>query len=225
MAIQIAGNGNTVAEVDGTNYRALRVRNVPLDVGALGHYRLSMASGTLPAALAANAELFQFRWTDATRLCAVQKILISAGANAAATAAGLVTLEATIARSWSADGSGGTAATITGNNQKARTSMGTTLLGAARIASTAALTAGTKTLDSQGIGNITLGIGTGAITAAPTLPLIDKTDLLEQDGIEQHPVILAANEGFVIKNGATAWPLSMTWALGVTVIWAEVAAY
>lgn len=225
MAIQIIGNGGNVAEVDGTNFRAMRVRNAPLDVGALGHYRLSMASGTLPAALAANAELFQFRWTDATRLAAIQKIMISAGANVAATVAGLVTLEATVARGWSAAGTGGGVATLTGNNQKIRTSMGTTLLGEARMASTAALGAGTKTLDTQGIGNITRGIGTGAITVAPNLSLIDRTDLLEQDGIEQHPLILAQNEGFVIKNGATAWPASMTWALGVSVVWAEIAAY
>ena len=225
MAIQIQGNGGTTAEVDGASYRALRVRNSPLDAGSLGHYRLAMATGTIAAALAANSELFQFRWTDATRLCAVQKILISAGANAAATAAGLVTLEAAIARTWSAAGSGGTAATITGNNQKCRTSFGTTLLGEARCASTAALGAGTKTLDTQGIGNVQIGIGTGAITVAANLNLFEKTDLLEQDGIEQHPLILTQNEGFVIRNGATAWPATMTWALGVTVVWAEVATY
>jgi hypothetical protein len=225
MAIQIQGNGGIVTEVDGTSYRALRVTNRPLDVASLGHYRLSMASGTIAAALAANAELFQFRWTDATRLAVIHKILISGGANVAATAAGLVTLEATIARSWSAAGTGGTAATITGNNQKTRTSMGTTLLGEARVASTAALGAGTKTLDSQGIGNLTLGIGTGAITVSVDLNLFPKTDLLEADTNEAHPVVLAQNEGFVVKNGATAWPAAMTWALGVTVVWAEIAAY
>lgn len=225
MAVQVQGNGGTIAEVDGSSYRALRVRNAPLDVGALGHYRMSTATGTIAAALAANGELFQFRWTDATRLCAVQKIMISAGANVAATAAALVTLEATVARGWSAAGTGGTAATITGNNQKTRTSMGTTLLGEARTATTAALGAGTKTLDTQGIGNITIGIGTGAITVSPTLILTERMDLLEQDGIEQHPLILAQNEGFVVKNGATAWPATMTWGLGVSVVWAEVAAY
>ena len=225
MALQIQGNGGTVAEVDGTGFRALRVRNAPLDVGALGHYRLSMATGTIAAALAANAELFQFRWTDATRLAAIQKIIVSAGANVAATAAAAVTLEATIARSFTVAGTGGNTATLTGNNQKNRTSMGTTLLGEARIASTAALGAGTKTLDTQGIGNITMGIGTGLLTVALNTSLMDRTDLLEQDGIEQHPVILAQNEGFVIKNGAVVWPATMTWGLGVSVVWAEIAAY
>lgn len=225
MSIQIQGNGGTVVEVDGTSYRALRVTNRPLDVGSLGHYRLSMASGTIAAALAANGELFQFRWTDATRLAVIHKIMISAGANAAATAAGLVTLEAAVARSFTAAGTGGATATITGNNQKTRTSMGTTLLGEARMATTAALGAGTKTLDSQGIGNVTFGIGTGAITTAVNLNLLDKIDLLEMDANQAHPLVLAQNEGFVIKNGATAWPATLTWALGVSVVWAELAAF
>ena len=208
-------------------FRAARVSHRPLDYGSLGHYRLSMATGTIGAALAANAELFQFRWTDATRLAVIQKILISAGANVAASAAALVTLEATIARSFTAAGTGGATATLTTNNQKVRTTgMGTTLLGEARIATTAALGAGTKTLDAQGIGNCTFGIGTGAITTSHLLWLINKVDLLEVDADGSvHPVILATNEGFVVKNGATAWPAAMTWALGVTVVWAEVATY
>lgn len=225
MALQIQGNTGTIIEADGSLFRAMRVANRPLDVGSLGHFRLSMATGTIAAALAANAELFQFRWTDATRLAVIHKVLISAGANVAATAAGLVTLEMALARSWSAAGTGGAAATITGNNQKVRTSMGSTLLGEARCATTAALGAGTKTLDTQGVGNLTMGIGTGAITVAADLSLFPKTDLLEMDANEPHPVVLAQNEGFVIRNGATAWPASMTWALGVTVVWAEIAAY
>jgi len=208
-------------------FRAARVSSRPLDYGSLGHYRISMATGTIGAALAANAELFQFRWTDATRFAVVQKILIGAGANVAATGAALVTLEATIARSWTVAGTGGATATLTANNQKVRTTgMGTTLLGEVRIATTAALGAGTKTLDSQGVGNKTLGIGTGAITTSHRLDLMEKTDLLEVDADGSvHPLILAQNEGFVIKNGATAWPAAMTWALGVTVVWAEVTAY
>jgi hypothetical protein len=225
MAIQLQGNSGTVAEVDGTSYRAMRVANRPLDVASLGHYRLSMASGTMAAALTANSELFQFRWTDATRLAVIHKVLISAGANVAATAAALITLEATVARSWTVAGTGGTAATITGNNQKVRTSMGTTLLGEARMATTTGLGAGTKTLDSQGIGNLSFGIGTGAITTTPNLTLFPKTDLLEMDANEPHPLVLAQNEGFVVKNGAVAWPAGMTWVIGVSVIWAEIAAY
>lgn len=222
MAIQIQGNGGVVQEVDGTVFRAGRVTGRPLDHGAFGHYRMGVTTGTLAAALAANSELFQFRWTDATRLCIVQKVLVSAGANVAATAAGLVNLDLSIARSWSAAGTGGTAATLTGNNQKVRSNMGTTLLGEARIATTAALGAGTKTLDSQPIGNVFAGIGTGAITTALNLNFIDKIDLIEVDAdMSIHPVVLTQNEGLVVKTGATAFPASMTWGLSVTIVWAE----
>ena len=225
MAIQQQGFSGVISEVE-SSFRALRATGRPLDHGSLGHYRLGMTSGTIAAALAANGELFQFRWTDATRLCVVQKVLISAGANVAATAAGLVNLDLVIARSWSAAGTGGTAATITGNNAKTRTSMGTTLLGEARCATTAALGAGTKTLDAQSIGNVFIGIGTGAITASHRLQLVDKIDLMKIDAdMSIHPVVLAQNEGLVIKNGATVWPASMTWGLSVTVVWAEVTAY
>lgn len=221
----IDASGNPI-KIDGTVFNAQRTTARPLDYGTFGHYRLSMATGTIGAALAANGELFQFRWTDATRLCVIYKVLISAGANVAATAAGLVELQLFIARAFSAAGTGGATATITGNNQKVRASMGTTLLGEARIATTAALGAGTKTLDAQGIGNVFLGIGTGAITVSPTLSLVDKIDLLEiDDGSSYHPVVLAQNEGLIVKNGATAWPASMTWGLGVTIIWAEAAAF
>lgn len=225
MPISIVGAGGVVPEVDGT-FDALRVSGRPLEYNGLGHYRIGMTTGTIGAALAANGELFQFRWTDATRLCVVQKVLISAGANVAATAAGLVNLDLTVARNWTAAGTGGTAATITGNNQKVRTSMSTTLLGEARCATTAALGAGTKTLDSQSIGNVFIGIGTGAITAAVKLGLVDKIDMLEVDADNsQHPLVLGQNEGFVIKNGATAWPASMTWGMSVTVVWAETTAF
>jgi len=83
----------------------------------------------------------------------------------------------TIAKSFSAAGTGGTAATITGNNGKMRTSMGTTLLGEARCASTAALGAGTKTLDSQAIGQISLSFG----TAVGVLQYVNQTPVLGED--------------------------------------------
>lgn len=227
MGIQIIGNTGVVQEVDGTTFRAARTTGRPIDHGAFGHYRLAMTSGTMAAAAVAGSELFQFRWTDATRLCMVQKVLISAGANAAATAAGLVNFDLFIARSWSAAGTGGTAATLTGNNQKVRSTMGTTLLGEARCATTAALGAGTKTLDAQPIGNVFAGIGTGAITTALNLNFIDKIDLLEIDAdMSIHPIVLTQNEGLVIRtSAAAAMPAGMTWGFSVTVVWCEASNY
>lgn len=218
MAIQVQGNNGTVAEVDGTVYRAMRTTLRPIDYGSYGSYRMSLLSGTMAAGLAANAEVYQFRWSDASRLCVVTAITFDGlSGSATAFAAGFGKVDAVIARSWTADGSGGSAATLTTNNNKRRTSMGTTLVGAARIASTAALTAGTKTLDSQAIGQYSAAIGTGT-----SVQWIPQFKLFEgEPGIES-PLIFAQNEGFVIR--ATV-PATGTWQFGVTVCWTEVESY
>jgi hypothetical protein len=218
MAIQIQGNSGTVAEVDGTNFRAMRGTLRPIDYGALGSYRMSLLSGTMAAGLAANSEVVQFRWSDATRLCVVTSIIFDGlSGSATAFAAGFGKVDLMVARSWTADGSGGSAATISGNNQKQRTSMGTTLLGAARIASTAALTAGTKTIDTQALGQYSAAFGTGT-----SVQWIPQFDLFHIDPGGEHPLVLAQNEGFVLR--ATV-PATGTWQFGVTVCWTEVAAY
>jgi hypothetical protein len=195
----------------------------PLPIGAGGAYRLSMQSGTIAAALAANSELFQFRYvTGASRVCIVMGVAVSAGANVAATAAALQSLRLTVARGWTAAGSGGTRATLTGNNQKLRTGHATTEVNDIGIASTGALTAGTKTLDSQDIGSVSYGVGTGAITTALKLNLVPQTDLLgEFAGSMAFPLILANQEGFVVRSGVIG-PAGMTWQLAVNVIWSEV---
>jgi hypothetical protein len=218
MAIQQQGFSGVVAEVGGTGYRALRVEPRPLDPGALGAYRKTLRSGVMAAGLAAAAEVFQFRWTDATRLCVVQKVLIDGLiGSATAFAAGNGALDVVPARAWTVDGSGGTAGTLTGNNGKLRSSYGTTLLGAVRIASTAALGAGTKTLDTDAVGQINFPVGTAA-----SVQYVGQLPLMGEDVGSQPPLILALNEGFVIR--ATV-PATGTWTFGVTVLWTEVAAY
>jgi hypothetical protein len=225
MAIQIQGNGGVVAEVDGTTFRAIRVIARPINYGSLGMYRVGAVSGTMAAALGANSELVQWRWADATNLGLVYKIAMSAGANVAASAAALVAFRATIARSWSAAGSGGTRITLTGNNAKLRTSMGTSLVNDMGISTTAALTAGTKTLDATDIGAVAIGIGTGAITVAANLNLLDDCRLFDADGEGMHPIVCAQNEGWITRSGGNAWPAGMTWHFAVQTVWAEAAAF
>lgn len=218
MAIQIQGSSAVVADVGGTTFRALKVQQMPIDWGALGSYRKSLLSGTMAAGLAANAEIFQFRWTNATNLGLVKSVYLNGLAGSAtAFTAGFAKVDMLVARSWSADGSGGTAATLTGNNGKMRTSMGTTLLGSARISSTAALTAGTKTLDTDAIGQMSFSIGT-----ATSVIYLGKTILFGEDPGPEHPLTLAQNEGFVLR--ATV-PATGTWQFGVTVVYTEVTAY
>jgi hypothetical protein len=226
MGIQIQGNGGNIAEVDGTTFRALRVTARPIDYGALGFYQVGAVSGTMAAALGANSEIYQFRWPDATRFACPYSITTSAGANVAATAAALNAFHLTQARSWSAAGTGGTRFTMTGNTGKLRTSMGTSLVNDIGIATTAALVAGTKTLDATNTTSIAVGIGTGAITTAINLQLIDpRTPLFDCSQSGNHPIVYAQNEGFVVRVGSNAFPATMTWHFGVTAAWAEVAAF
>lgn len=196
----------------------------PLPVGAGGGYRIAMQSGTIAAALGANSELFQFRYvTSANRVCIVHGISVSAGANVAASAAALAALRATVARGWTVAGSGGTRATLTGNNQKLRTSFATSEVNDIGMATTAALTVGTKTLDAQDIGGISFGIGTGAITTSVALNLVSATNLLGDFSAGMAwPLVLVNQEGFVIRSGANAFPAGMTWTLNVNVAWSEV---
>lgn len=196
----------------------------PLSVGNGGAYRLSMQSGTMAVSLGANSEIFQFRYvTTNSRVCLVHGISISAGSNVAASTAVLAAFRATVARGWTVAGSGGTRAVLTGNLQKLRTTFASSETSDAGISTTAALTAGTKTLDTQDIGSVSFGIGTGAITVSPSLILVPKTNLLgEFIGGMAWPLVLANQEGFVVRTGANAFPAGMTWTFGVDVAWSEV---
>ena len=218
MAIQLQGSTGVVAEVAGTGFRALKNQISPLEYGTLGSYAVSQVSGTVGAGLAANSEIYQFRWTDATRLCVIHQVILDGVAGSAtAFTAGFANITVTIARSWSAAGSGGTAASLTGNNQKLRTSMGTTILGESRCATTSALGAGTKTLDASPVGQIGFAVGTTA-----SVSYLGQVFLFNGDPTQGHPIVLAQNEGIAVR--ATV-PATGTWQFGVTVKWSEVNAF
>jgi hypothetical protein len=224
MAIQIQGNGGVVAEVDGTTFRAGRVTLRPVDHGAFGQFRYGGFSGILPAALGANSEIFQFRWTDATRLCVINRVTIAACVSTTFFAAGVpVQIDLVKATSWSAAGTGGTGVTPAALLKK-RTSMASTLVasGDIRIATTAALGAGTKTLEGASMAAMA---APGPITASLNGQIIAPGTTLFQTevGDGEHPLVLSVNEGFVIRSVAV--PATGTWTVSINVDWAEVTAY
>jgi hypothetical protein len=106
-------------------------------------------------------------------------------------------------------------ATLTGNNCKRATGMDSTLLTSARISSTSALVAGTRTLDSQAFGAVQFAIDNGTNTVS--LPTRDG-DLWVAIP-ECHPPMLAAQEGFVVR---VTVPATGTWRGIVHVEWREV---
>lgn len=224
MAIQIQGNGGTVAEVQGTTFRAQSVSVKPLEYTTFGHYSWGALSGVIPAALGANSEILQFRWSDATRLCVIRKIRLSACVTTTFFAAG-VPLQFNLfkATSWTAVGTGGTRPAVAAQLKK-RTSMGNSLLGANDIGviSTAALGAGTKTLETTPMQSI---VAAGPITASLNGQIIAPGTIFWQHevGDGENPLVLAQNEGFVVTSVAV--PATGTWQAAFQVDWAEVAAY
>ena len=194
---------------------SLRPVELEKDGGALG---LSLVSGTMAAGLAANSEIFQLRWVHPEFLAVLEELSIWAGNAGTAFAAGFCRFHAIPARAWTADGSGGTAATLTGNNGKLRTShSGWPPAVTARVASTAALTAGTKTLDAQGIGSA----GGGVLATAGADLIKPKVNLIEVASLK-HPLVLANQEGVVIT---AAVPATGTWTFGVDVRLSSTRAY
>lgn len=226
MAIQIQGANGTIAQVDGATFQALRVANKPYDY-SVGHYRVSVVTGTLAAALAANAQVYQFKWTDATRLGIIFRVrtrFLPLTLFTAATLTDATSFDAVMARSFAAGG-GGTTLTLTGNNGKTRTSMGTTLA-VINVSTTAALTAAT-TLDSQPFAQSIRKanrVNPAAATEETIPPTFDGLEYAPDVAAGEHPIVLATNEGFVIRN-RTVWPAAGTGILLVETVWGEGTAY
>lgn len=220
MAIILQGNGGTNADVDTDRRLFVNVR--PPAFGALGYYQIAQVTGTIAASLAANAPLFSFRWGNATDLCLIQSVKVGGIQIATGTAAEF-DLALFVARSFTASDSGGTSILPTSNSNKMRTSMGTTLVTDMRIATTAGLTAGTRTLDTNPIARVQ-GALSSATADIQVFPGVSPTPLYVRDNLDHHPLVLAQNEGFVITN-PIAGPASDTFILMVQVTWGEVAAY
>src|SRR3990172_876696 len=192
----------------------------------LGHYQFAGATGNIAAGAAANSEVFQFRWSDATRFALILKVSLVGMRTITAFAVGVIDLKMTRSTAWTVNGTGGTPLTLTDPQLQLRPpTMGPTLAGDIRIATTAALGAGTKTLDTHDMGSITTHSSGGVGSATPIigsiyLPTYDFLGAGVADG--EHPLVLSQNEGFSIR--ATV-PATGVWNLGVLVKWAEVAAF
>jgi hypothetical protein len=218
MAIQIQGNGGVVAEVESAT-RASRVTTRPLDTVANGgSFSLSAITGIMAAGIASASEVVQFRWVSTTHLALIKRVRITSGVLGTAFTAGTVLFDMTVARAWTAAGTGGGTATLTTNQGKRRTSMQTSQFGTTgevRIATTAALGAGTKTLDTMPIRSVITGVPNTAF-----IPMLSGDDgLLFQCGPSEYPLVLAASEGFVIR---TTVPATGTWTAHVAIDWEEV---
>ena len=219
MAIQVQGSSGTVADVDGTTFRALKVVQRPLDHGSFGQYQLSTIV-PLVVTQAANGTLFSFRWGDATRVCVVQSIRLEVQQTAAATATIAPAFEVLAARSFTVSDSAGTALTLTGNAFKKRTSMATTLVTDIRKSAVAAgLTAGTRTVDSEAMMQVSTIQTITNINATTYTKVTDFTDGSD------YPLVLVQNEGFIVRGPTVVFGAAGTANLIVEVEWVELTSY
>lgn len=214
MAIQVQGNSGVVAEIDSTR-RPQRVVIEPNGGSeVLGHYIIGEASGIV-ATPAAAAEVFQFRNSHASNLVIVERLVVSMANAAAVTAAQEFGFDVIGASGWSGQGTGGTALDTRPKRRRSLTNSSMTA-GDIRIATTAALGAGTKTLDT-----VRLATGPGPSTNA--IGAAGPVVYMPEDDIRYPFAILANNEGFVVRN-------LVTYATGsarfhVRVYWREATSY
>lgn len=230
MGVQVIGAGGSIAEVGAFAAKGLHAILKPNDYGTLGHYRASAVTGTLAAALAAGAVVFSARWGDATRFAVITTLtlrFLPLTPYTAATLTDHTSFNAFVGRTFTASHTGGTQYTLTGSNNKMRTSMGTSLFTDVRIATTAALGGGTVTLDVQPFAqSLRKGnrVNPAAATEETIQPTTDGLDLDFDTSKGEHPILLAQNEGIVITN-RTVWPAAGTGIVRVTMGWAELTAF
>lgn len=215
------GTTGSILQAVENGHKAARVTVRPTD--ALGHYSLAGFSGVIPAALGANSELVQFR-NASTTLVLVKRVRISASVSTTFFAAGVpLQVDMVKATAWSAAGTGGTAPTLSAT-AKRRTTMPSSVIasGDIRIASTAALGAGTKTLEANSLRALAAGV---PITSALNTQIIAPGTVLfdSRDGDGDYPLLLVQNEGFALR--CVAVPGTGTWTFSVEIDWAEIASY
>lgn len=183
--------------------------------GTLGHYRVSSQTGLITATLAADKSLLSFRWTNSSKICVLRAIEASCVISAAITTAVHFGLAVFFARAFTASDSGGTDLKPSGNNAKKLTSMSASAVGDLRIAGTAGLTEGTRTLDANPFASLLFG--TGTVVGSTPLPI---SKLYKPEDYE-YPVVFAQDDGFVIRN-PFAGPATGTFVVNFAVAWEEV---
>lgn len=149
------------------------------------------ATSGLLTGVAAGGPVFSLR-NISSNVLAIRRVSVGFITTTAFTTAQGLGFNLFFARSFSASDTGGTAITLTGSQNKVRTSLATPTSLDCRISSTAALTAGTRTLDTVALG-VAGGASTGVGTALPPVTLL-------QHDVGDYPIVLAQNEGIVIAN-------------------------
>lgn len=240
--IQVQGASGSVVEAGAFAAKGLHYIAKNQDYGALGQYQGVFTTGTIAVGMAANGALFTARWVDTTRFCLIHEVQVLEFRNiTTAFAAGPYQFNVIRATAWSVDPSGGAAIGVADPQLQLRAAtMGATLFSTGlRIATTAALTQGTLTLDTVPMGACFGIINATPVIAAMYIPnqntsaaggaaggggvTLFKADIANGE----HPIVLtspsaATSEGILIR--ATV-PATGTWIASFLVKWSEVTAF
>jgi hypothetical protein len=190
MAVIEGGLSGALQEVDPT-FLASRVSERP--VPARSWISVGARSGPITA-LAANVPILSLR-NLSTNLLLVRRIGFGFVTTTAFTAAQLVDAALYFARAFSASDSGGNAITLVGDQSNHRTSLAAPTSIDLRISNSAALTPGTRVLDTIALarlGKWSASVGDGIDVVA---------DNLIKHGPGSYPLVLAQNEGLVLESG------------------------
>ena len=174
-------------------------------------YSFTLTTGATTG-LSAGDTVMSFRTGTGTGFWLPTIVAVQVAQVTAFGAAKVNTLDLYIARSFTASDTGGVAATLTGNNGKSRTADASTTIADFRVANTATLTAGTRTLDAQRYAFL----GASHSTTANASILARTSILAFTDAFE----VLAANEGLIVQVGL-AYPATGTWTMTFNVQWQE----
>jgi hypothetical protein len=194
-----------------------------------GAFRIAAVSGLLTGVAAGTStagHLFAMRWAPAAggatsrQIAVISRLRARMVTIAGFTAAQEVGIDLSVLRTYTAAHTGGTAQDLTGNNQKKRSVMQSSIVADMRIGTTGALTAGTHTFDAQPIAqSVYAELAAAATVAKGAVELFMSTE-----DLDRHPLILANNEGICIRN-TIAMGAGGTARLVVELEWLELERY
>jgi hypothetical protein len=220
--VGVPGIGQEMA-VDPT-FLAARVAIRPLEYqnqgSVYGHYKANLIFSN--AAAITTTPLLTLRWAPSAPawLVLTKFRLMGAALTTVFTTQQVVDIGATVARNFSAADTGGSSLLpAVSKSFAARTSMGGTLL-QQLMAATAAISPGTRTLDSAPFCAAAMPTTSNTVATGGTpLTTSGPIDLYKYDSPAEHPVVLGNQEGIVFNvpnsmaaGGVVKWYIQLEWA-------------
>lgn len=229
VTLKGVGPNATAEQQTDPTHRASRVSLRPPDFFAVGGaYSFALSSGLMAAGAGAASPIFEMRWASPTLIALVRKLRLEVWAGETAFTAGAALFDVIRATKFvTMDATGGQTITISGKDgarstrfspsqlQTAAAAGGGTFGGFA-VSNTAALSAGSKTLDSNALAAIVASI---PITTVDYKIVDPQNLLIGQTEAALQPIELNVNEGLVVR--ATV-PATGTWRFSVEIDWDEV---